>query len=358
MENKKKSTVKKIVVRLLIALLVLLLALVGLVYALFHNELATLNTLTHVEDIDLFTMSYQGDYGFDDFLAQGGASSDAGVVDFVIRRLLKGIPVSFELPDLGCSTLAVANGEGGYLFGRNFDMYDSPALLLYTTPDNGYRSVSMVSLSYLGYSASSLPSGIPGSINTMVAAYAPLDGMNEKGLCIGVLLIDTDSTHQDNALPDITTTTAIRLILDKAATVDEALALLAQYDMHSSAGSCYHFAIADATGKSVVVEYIDDELSIVDSPYATNFLLTPGDYDFGGGHERFAVLEEAYAAHEGVMDADLLMDTLASVKQAPSADDPTRKSFTQWSCVYDPQNLTVTICYDMDYDTPRTFSLL
>ena len=32
-------------------------------------------------------------------------------------------------------------------------------------------------------------------------------------------------------------------MLDKAANVDEALELLAQYDMHSSAGSCYHFQL-------------------------------------------------------------------------------------------------------------------
>ena len=94
-------------------------------------------------------------------------------------------------------------------------------------------------------------------------------------------------------------------MLDKCATVDEAIALLEQYDMHSSANSCYHFQIADASGRTVVVEYIDDELSVLEADdattagaavegrtymAATNFLLTPGDYDFGGGQDRYEIV--------------------------------------------------------------------
>ena len=43
------------------------------------------------------------------------------------------------------------------------------------------------------------------------------------------------------------TTTAIRLLLDKA--VD----LLSQYDMHSSADMIHHLSIEDAEGNSVVI---------------------------------------------------------------------------------------------------------
>lgn len=46
--------------------------------------------------------------------------------------------------------------------------------------------------------------------------------------------------------------------------------------------------IADASGKSAVVEYIGNEMSVVEPDAegyqaATNFLLTPGDYDFWQG---------------------------------------------------------------------------
>ena len=119
---------------------------------------------------------------------------------------------------------------------------------------------------------------------TLAAPYAPLDGINEKGLAVAVLRIADEPTDQDTGKTDITTTTAIRLMLDKAATVDEAVSLLEQYDMHSSAGSCYHFQLADAAGNSAVVEYIDNEFVVLkaDEGYqmATNFLLSDKKFQF------------------------------------------------------------------------------
>ena len=37
------------------------------------------------------------------------------------------------------------------LYGRNFDWQYSPALLLFTDPPDGYASVSMVDIAYLGF---------------------------------------------------------------------------------------------------------------------------------------------------------------------------------------------------------------
>ena len=352
MQNKAGKIFKGII----IALVVIVLAVVIGFYAMFHGELKTIGTIEREGDTALFTMTYCGDYGFDEFLTRGGAETDREVQDFVIQHLLKGLPFTFELPELGCSTLSVQNAEGdGYLFGRNFDLYYSPAMLVKTTPEDGYASLSMVDLAFIGYGEEKLPTSFMDSITALAGPYAPLDGMNEMGVCIGVLLIDTDRTNQDNGLPDITTSTAIRLVLDKAATVYEALELLRSYDMHSSAGSCYHFQIADATGRAVVVEYIDNEMSIIESHYATNFLLTPGDYDFGGGQDRFAILEERYAAADGVMTGEQVMDTLQAVSQDKRSEG--KDTWTQWSVVYDTKNLTATICYGMDYDNSYTYTL-
>ncbi len=56
--------------------------------------------------------------------------------------------------------------------------------------------------------------------------------MNEKGLAVSVNMIqDSEDINQDTAKPDITTTTAIRLLLDKAADVEEALKLLRMHPM-------------------------------------------------------------------------------------------------------------------------------
>lgn len=229
---------------------------------LFRHELKTLHSLKKVDDNVLYTMKYDGDYGFDEFL-ETGASSDSELVEFVTNRLLKGIPLEFSIPDLGCSTFSAQTEDGARIFGRNFDLTYSPAMFVLTEPANGYRSMSTVNLAFLGFGEDKLPDTLKRKIITLAAPYAPLDGVNEKGLAVAVLRIGDEPTNQDTGKTDITTTTAIRLMLDKAANVDEALELLAQYDMHSSAGSCYHFQLADALGNSAVAEYIDNEFEVI-----------------------------------------------------------------------------------------------
>lgn len=337
----------------LLALGALLLIVLAALVLLFQGEFRTLKSIRRVEETSLFTMEYKGDYGFDEFL-KTGASSDSQLVAFIAKRLLKGFPMEFDLPDLGCSTFAASSPQGDALFGRNFDMYYSPALFVKTKPKNGYASISMVNLAYIGFGEDKLPLTMKDSILALAAPYVPLDGVNEKGLAVGVLLIDTEPTDQQTDKIDITTTTAIRLMLDKAATVDEALALLGQYDMHSSANSCYHFQIADLTGRAVVAEYIGDRLNVVESPRATNFLLTEGDWDFGAGQDRFAVLEQRMEDCDGVMTEEQAMDLLEAVKQVPQ---PEKRSSTQWSCVYNQSKGSVDIAVAMDYDRIYSFSL-
>ncbi len=106
--------------------------------------------------------------------------------------------------------------------------------------------------------------------------------MNEKGLAVSVNMIQDSATIDQNTdKPDITTTTAIRLLLDKAGTVKEALELLGQYDMHASVGMMVHLAIADASGSSVAVEYIDNEMIVTETPVVTHFYLAEGEYCAG-----------------------------------------------------------------------------
>ena len=186
--------------------------------------------------------------------------------------------------------------------------------------------------------------------------------MNEKGLAVGVLLIDTKPTNQNTKKVDITTTTAIRLMLDRAKNVDEALELLSSYDMHSSANSCYHFQICDASGKSVVVEYVDDEMKIVypDKNYqcATNFLLTQPDAEFNFGQDRYQIIDEKLSSTNGKLSNREAMQLLSDCSQDAHKNNQGKISKTQWSCVYDLKNKKVTICVNQNYDAKYTISVL
>ena len=51
----------------------------------------------------------------------------------------------------------------------------------------------------------------------------------------------------------------LRMVLDYADSVDEAVEMIQKYDLHDSAGTSYHYMIADSTGKSAILEWIGDK---------------------------------------------------------------------------------------------------
>ena len=127
--------------------------------------------------------------------------------------------------------------------------------------------------------------------------FFALDGINEKGLAVADLMAGDEAvTHQDTGKPALTTTSAICYLLKNAATVDEALELLRGIDMNSDIGSAHHYAIADASGKSVVVEYVDNEIVVVDSPVVTNHYLCEQKRNVGlyEGDRRYDFLCQQY----------------------------------------------------------------
>ena len=60
---------------------------------------------------------------------------------------------------------------------------------------------------------------------------------------------------------------------EKQMSIVEVVELLKQYDMNSSIGAAHHFSIADATGKSAVVEYVNGEMLVTETNVVTNHYL-------------------------------------------------------------------------------------
>lgn len=291
---------------------------------------------TEIRQIEngLSAVRYDGDYWFSQFLEQGGASSDSEVVRFITGQLQLGsADIGFVTGGFGCSTLAVKNTEGETLFGRNFDWENCEAMIVQSAPSDGYASISTVNTEFIrsGYGAGL--SNLPDEIQTLIALYAPLDGMNEKGLAVSVNMIqDAAVINQDTGKPDVTTTTAIRLLLDRAASVEEALALLGQYDMHSSMGMMVHYALADKNGRSVAVEYVGNEMVVTETPVLTNFYLASGEKQGIGtsqSHTRYEILMKRLV-DAGVMNAEEVRDALDSV----SKDNFGEFESTEWSIVF------------------------
>lgn len=156
----------------------------------------------------------------------------------VSEKIFFGYPIKTNENFFGCSAFAVETPDGKQLVERNFDYAKAGSLLIYRAPKKGYRAYSMVNLAHLGVSKEegTMPETLMGKFSILAAPYGSVDGVNEKGLSVSVLELQTEPTNQETGKTAIITTIAVRMLLDKAATTKEAIALLEKYDMHSSAG--------------------------------------------------------------------------------------------------------------------------
>jgi hypothetical protein len=149
--------------------------------------------------------------------------------------------------------------------------------------------------------------------------------MNEKGLCFdGTALpkvdwkADPDKKDADNL---------IELIMDRCATVPEAIRLFEQYNCHHLAAG--QFMFADANGDSAVIGWLPDVgLSVVrrtrDHQIVTNTRLEQSGYRC----QRFTKAEQLLQARK-----DASLDTIAEVLEA--VHQRGRGGCTTYSTIYD-----------------------
>lgn len=371
----KRNSLSKLLRRIACALAALVIALAVAVFALWHNELTTLASFQKLSDRDeahrdgaVYQINFSGDYSFDEFLSQGGASNDAELISFVTRSITKGIiPMHIKTSSIACSAFTADTQSGDRVFGRNYDFSATNTAIVYTDPGEGrHASYSTIDLSFLGLDADKDVETIGQKILTLAAPYVPLDGINDAGVACGIFMSyqgEGKGTPTDTQTdrPDITSTTLLRLILDYADSVEDAVALAQQYDLHDSASSCFHYMVADSTGRSAILEWVgtdadhdadgaqrqlnvlwNDTDALSDSAdwqVVTNFIKTPGYYDGTSaemkGLDRYEHLAAALRETDGVVaDKDAAMDLLASVGRR-TWDNDDSNSNTVHSVVYD-----------------------
>ena len=347
--------------------------------------------LRSMKDVDgsgrLYEINYTADYKLDAVL-QSGCTETTQLFNYVAYLLYDSLPskraqVSF---DAGCSAFAAPDRESGnFLMGRNYDFchatadgkgYKSiAAIMVHTAPEGGKKSISMVDGMQLGFGQGFYTDGKSDLSPLMGLPYAALDGINEDGFAIGVLALRENQTKQnDKNKPRIGTTTAIRMLLDRASTVKEALAMLAGYnmDMQGSGRSNYHYFMADATGDYAIVEYTLEKGATIPTVMekftgndtlrcVTNFYVSPtmvGTNDGWGslhGKERYWTLRDSLARNNYCLDSEQAMSLLHAVSQP--ADLKNITSQTQWSCLYNLSEKTLRLAILREYGKTYNFKV-
>lgn len=328
-------------------------------------EEQTKETLASLKQIDknVWTMVYKNNYGLDALLEKGcGSIMDA------VMFLQKEVNFPALEPDpahsgFACSTFNAKTPNGQYIFGRNFDYKEAPCLVCWTAPENGYRSMAVVDTTFFLHGTKHLTLEKSGKkLRAMGAPYTAMDGINEKGFSCGVLEIKSKATKQKTGKKPIITTVALRAVLDKCETVDEAIELFASYDMHDSLFINYHYQLADAYGTSAIIEYVDNKMYVIkqekreDSLILTNYFLTPGgDNHDGRGMDRYDHIEKTLKLKNGVITEDEAMKLLSEVTLNYQHKTLKHMVITLWSAVYNCNEKSMLLCAGMDYETRYKF---
>ncbi|MBB5866992.1 hypothetical protein F4553_000371 [Allocatelliglobosispora scoriae] len=287
---------------------------------------ATLASLKQIDKLPLYEMTYTGDYDE-----------------------LSGIPgPGPTATPFGCSLFVAAGDPQNPLFARNFDWDPNPALVLHTDPPDGYASFSIVDISYLGVSTLTTEADKRKLLN---APLLPFDGMNERGLAVGLAADDLGNAMANPRKRTVGSVRILRLLLDHAATVEEALTLMGSYNLDFDGGPALHYLIADATGRSAVVEFVNGAMTVERGtpPWQvlTNIQLAGANDATRQRDERYRVASGKLTATGGKLDATAALGLLHDVVQ----------SHTRWSVTYGLKTGTITVVSGQRWEKTYDFRL-
>jgi hypothetical protein len=309
---------------------ILLLAAALLVLWPSINKARTIWSLQKVDDYPLYTMAYYGDYQLD-------YTVDDPRLQFASTL---------------CSSFLARNEKGEPLLCRNLDyaLAGHPICMVSTNAPGKNAGLAICDLYYLGYQSGKLPSGSIFQDGALLSApRVPMDGINEYGVALAVLSVPHAEAPFDPDRQTIDEAAAVRLVLDNAKTVTEAVEVIGSYNMlfHEGAG---HIMIADRKGDSVVLEYVNGEISVVksDNPWqiATNFILSSPNRE-GVGQDRYDRAEAALSKSKGILSEEAAMDLLSRISQPG----------TLWSVIYNLTTGEARLALKMNYKKVYEFTL-
>lgn len=246
---------------------------------------------------------------------------------------------------LGCTTLAIPQSSEK-LVGKSYDWFQN-------------HGVALVNARNLKKSALLLTADKPAEWTSRYGSLTfnqhgrelPLGGVNEKGLSIEIMWLDSSEYPVSGAVPAINELQWIQYQLDSAATVAEAVQL-AQAVRVIPAVAKVHYLVCDLTGACATFEYVKQKLVIHSGTKAAVTALTNDTYEgslnflakhagFGGakplpsGKASLARFARA-ASYVKSYDAAKVSDPVGYVFNALAAVE--QPNYTTWNIVYERTN--------------------
>ncbi len=354
--NKPKPALPIRILRTIGIVLALVIVIAAAVVAIFAgNRIRSLATIEQVSDYPAVRMTHYGDCGLDKLL-ETGIYSDKQLSDFVTERLTYGELFADYAEGMGCTCYTAQNEKGETLYCRNFDYSYNPPMLMHCKPGGGdHDSFSISGMTFVNYDKYHIPTGLNlDSYPALGLSIFPCDGVNEKGVAVSLLYIPNIEGTLDNGKTPIHSNGFVRLILDRAGSVDEALELMSGYDIFYSSGKANHFLIADRSGRSVIVEFVYGEMHVIEnnlSYQAASNHIAYNDMNTSASPnslERYNAVIERLALTNGIISEEEAMELLVSVGGAGGGND----SLLQWSAVYNLDTGNISIVTGGNLDAP------
>ncbi len=313
----------------------------------------------------LYEMDIRYNYDVEHVIGRG-ITDEQSFIDAVRKESLPFIPVKLKSPDFACTVFSMESADGKRMMGRNYDFkFDSSAMLVRCHPKNGYRSIAFSALDNIN---SNDPLSFTKKMACLTTPFLCLDGINEKGVSVAILTLDSKPTRQhEEGKKNITTSLALRLILDKADSTQKAVDLLGKYTMYATNGRDYHIYVCDASGDARIIEFdCDDEkrtMKVTPTEAATNFYVAyidrvlPHQHNgiYGHGKERYDAVFEVVEETRGKAAEDDAWRALKASAQLPNPAEVT--SNTQWSIVFNNTDLTAAICIRRHWEDVFRFKI-
>jgi hypothetical protein len=308
----------------------------GIVNSVGDTSETSFGTVAKIDNYPLFTLNYKADYEFDEYLQSG--------------TFPRSLSRSSEGNNFYCTCFA-ALGSEDRIVGRNYDWASSSSyFLVFTNPTDAYASVSTVDLGFFEYDHN-VPPDSPDNLNTLsMLPYYPFDGMNEKGVAVGMNALSYSQGPYDPTKVTIGELQLIRLVLDYAASTNEAIDLIHQYNIRME-DPPVHYLIADSSGHSAVIEFIDGEMIVMNNAnlwqVTTNFVIT-GLEDHGSAPcWRYRGTYQTLRDNKGICSQDEAVSILINAS-VPS---------TRWSNVFNLKDGKIQIAMGRSYENFFEFDL-
>jgi len=332
----------KFTLLVLVAFIITLVALLAFVADIQPKDLRSLATIRKADGYPLYVMRYHGDYGFKDPQTGRGFK---GVWKWAYEQLRP------QNAGPMCSCFSAMNKETDQIFGRNYDWHKTKAaLLLFTYPPDKYASVSMVDITYFSFDP--INTGLLDYLVLLGTPYLPTDGMNECGVTVAAMSVPHANGGNDPNKETVGISCLMRLILDNASSVNEAIALAEQYNVVFTYGLTAHLLVSDASGNSAVIEFLEGTPTVVKStePFqpCTNFIVSGQSIEQAlNSCWRYKTAYTTLQRLQGRVTSEQAMELLKNVSW----------SNTVWSTVYGQSTGEIQLAMDKDYERVYEFSL-